>query len=251
VDISTISIALDMEKNIKVKPNCGFYLSRDAAYQAVDRFAGVYSVVYPSIHHGAKSDKYILSTMRIVHALDLESGASVIRVKLNVPNVKDDREFSRYQYRGYLNPISYEVNAANAQHWNVLLHLLQRTINREEILGEEIPDEDVIQLVLTRPNHIDTFTGLLTSISQRVNDTQDIRIPYAVRVLVQKQYNAKDDEGVEFMKRKARLHDTLDSLCQDLRSNSDVTKNYFRRADNLGSACYLTTNHVYKRTEGV
>ena len=133
--------------------------------------------------------------MRVSHAMATDD-VWVVRVKLNMPN--HAKNTARFQYRGYLTPV------ANDDHLNITLYLATTSINREHFLPNE-PElqPDTVSILSTKmANSRSVFRGILSSISQREEGSP--RMPYASKVLIQKQ-QFKGDEEETYQQEKMSL----------------------------------------------
>lgn len=180
--------ALDEEKNTLKKPGCGVYLDADSAQKLIAYYEGVYALYLPTgLSLDTDKIRYSKATMRVSHTM-VTDDVWVVRVKLNMPN--HTKKEARFQYRGYLTPV------ANNNHLNITLYLATTTINREHYLPNEPKLEpDTVTILSTRmASSKSVFRGILSSLSQRAEG--DPRMPYASKVLIQKQLFQGDEEEV-------------------------------------------------------
>ncbi|MCG8315455.1 MAG: hypothetical protein MI976_19775 [Pseudomonadales bacterium] len=180
--------AIDKEKNILKKPGCGVYLSKENANELFTKSEGVYGLYYSAgIVDDAGNVPFVKAGLRVSHTLHLDD-ASVIRVKLNIPNAGNAK--ARYQYRGYMIPVGEE-------HVNLTLNLARATINKELHNGsfEKQTNTDIVNLTSTAlyQAHKTVYRGILASLSQRDHSNQ--RMPYASKALLfRKKFNGTPDE---------------------------------------------------------
>lgn len=232
VDLDKMALikAIDRKKNIVNKPGCGVNIDRKMASRLFNRYQGVYALYYPAGFRNDDEQGYFMAAMRVSHTLELDnSKCSVIRVKLNVPNVTHD--VARYQYRGYLTPIG------NKDHLNIIFNLATNTINREECMPGEPPlDPDTVNVLCTRMRGTDSiFRGILTSLSQ--SDSGYSRLPYAAKVLIKKQEFKGTEEQIHAAEVRFMQADGLgyfsafESLmeCIECRKEAESVQNYFGR----------------------
>lgn len=180
--------ALDEEKNTLKKPGCGVYLEAGKAKKLIQKYEGVYALYFPTgLSLNSQKTCYSRATMRVSHAMATDD-VWVVRVKLNMPNHANNT--ARFQYRGYLTPV------ANNDHLNITLYLATSSINREHFLPNE-PElqPDTVSILSTKMiNSKSVFRGILSSISQREEGSP--RMPYASKVLIQKQQFHGDEEVI-------------------------------------------------------
>lgn len=232
LDKMSVIKAVDRNKNTANKPGCGVNISLPFAKKLFDRYHGVYALYYPAGYRHAGKQGFIMAAMRVSHTLEQNNKTcSVIRVKLNIPNVSC--EAARYQYRGFLTPVG------NKDHLHLTFYLATNTINREQYQSEKPPlDPDTVNIICTKMIGIDrVFFGVLTSLSQR--EPGYSRQPYASKVLIKRQeFNGSsqqvhDDEG-RFMRSEGlgyfgSLDDMLTRIAD--RSEAPFVEKYFGGAN--------------------
>jgi len=183
-----VILALDEEKNTLKKPGCGVYLEAGKAAKLIQQYEGVYALYFPTgLSLNSHKTCYSRATMRVSHVMATDD-VWVVRVKLNMPNHAINT--ARFQYRGYLTPV------ANDDHLNITLYLATTSINREHFLpNEPVLQPDTVTILSTKmANSKSVFRGILSSISQREEGSP--RMPYASKVLIQKQQFEGDEEEV-------------------------------------------------------
>lgn len=239
LDQMAVIKAVDRKKNTANKPGCGVNIERDLAHKLLDRYLGVYALYYPAAYLHAGAQGYFMSAMRVSHVLEEDNlECSVIRAKLNIPNVTCDA--ARYQYRGYLTPIG------NKDHLHLSFYLATNTINREQCLPKSAPlDPDVVNIICSKMMGKDqVFRGLLTSLSQR--EAGYSRLPYGAKVLIKRQQfqgSAREvhDAEVRFMQRDGLGYfDSIRALlaCISHRKEAAVVEKYFSQDSSGPSIIY-------------
>lgn len=193
-------LAIDRERNVVPKKNCGHMLSEARARATFQKSKGVYFVISPTTNLPHPAINII--TMRVSHIMPNQNGEGAsIRVKVNVPNIHSKDVSMRYQYRGELIPVNGEYC------WTIALGQAPYTVNLEEtiytqrkVLIEPICDEappineeDVHPINLADDMHIQfhapirqyPICGLLSSLSQRRtrDDKAAFRRPYSAVVI--------------------------------------------------------------------
>lgn len=238
-DKMAIIKAVDRKKNTANKPGCGVNIDRPFAQKIFERYEGVYALYYPAGYRHDGEQGYFRAAMRVSHTLEQGNlDCSVIRAKLNIPNVSC--EAARYQYRGYLTPIGKK------DHLQLMFYLATNTINREDCLSKASPlDLDTINIICTRMVEKEAiFRGILTSLSQREEGYS--RLPFASKVLIKHQrFNGSpqqvhDAEGRFMRSDGLGYFETLRDMLTTIHGRSEcaAVENYFKEANNKPSLIY-------------
>lgn len=239
--------ALDKEVSLSIRAGCSYFLdekmAKDILDPSVHGYLGVYAVYFRHIYD-RDTVCYMRATFRISYDIKYEnSGCSIIRCKLNVPDIntkyerpKTDQEASvkRYQYRGRLMPID------GTDH---LFSFLDLDLNSIEAVNA--PDElskvnpDVVTIFMSELGKKQRVTtGLVSSVNQRIkteNEFRTQRRAYSSNaVFVRQKFEdygvlEKDEAEYNFMRLKPKVFSSLETLGKE---EKYVVEHFFRPEEN-------------------
>lgn len=254
--------ALDKEISLSIRAGCSYFLdekmAKDIINPSVHGYMGVYAVYFRHVYD-RDAVCYMRATFRISYDIKYESsGCSIIRCKLNVPDLNSDYDVpnidptasvKRYQYRGRFMPID------GANHLFAFLDLDLNSIEAVDApdeLSEINPDVFTIVLSELGKKHIYT-TGIVSSVSQRLrteNEFREQRRAYSSKAVFARQKFGdigvleRDESEYDFMRLKPKIFSSLEALEKEGKEEKYVVEHFFRPEDNTSFNGVIVSNPI-------
>lgn len=269
--------AIEVFHNMMPKENCGHFFHRERAEGIQHSAQGVYAILTPTIV--SRPTKIRLLTLRIADAystaqLSVEQQANqpelaVVRAKLNMPNTHDSR-FNKYQYRGYL----VDTNTVGEQmaNWSIQLNQAPKSVDTEKYLFDsgygynvssedkaisfEVNQADDMHINIHSPSPDTTFTGILSSLSQRRSASDKHphnRYPYSALLIGVKLFDGNYSEAEQaFMQQAFGVYQNVDILAEEVqkrvfKASEDKSESNVQQSEvmmRLRAACESYSNMI-------